>query len=76
MRFPPHSSTFFHTERVLAMATKSFYKGVMVKDRRFCLRLLSALENAEKFQSDQKPLMNKKVEFVKKERIKEFFDQK
>ena len=57
------------------MATKSFLKNIVIKDRKSAERFLSALENAENKKS-KKVKINKMVEDVTdSERIRKIFSK-
>ena len=57
------------------MATKSFLKNIVIKDRKSAERFISALENAENKKS-KKVKINKMVEDVTdSERIKKIFSK-
>lgn len=54
------------------MATKSFYKNVVISNRTDCRNLVSALEKAVK-KKDKGITISDKVSTVKKDQLKEFF---
>lgn len=54
------------------MATKSFYKSVVIVDKSACRNLVSALEGAKRKKA-QRIAMSKKVSTIKRSQLKEFF---
>lgn len=60
---------------MIYMATKSFLKNIVIKDRKSAERFISALENAENKKS-KKVKINKMVEDVTdSERIRKIFNK-
>lgn len=54
------------------MATKSFYKNVVISNNGTCRSFVSALEKAQKCKGKTK-VTKKEVSTVKKDELKEFF---
>lgn len=54
------------------MATKSFYKNVIIDNKTTCRTLVSALESA-KSKKDKEILVSKNVSTIRKNELKEFF---
>ena len=55
------------------MATKSFYKDVVIKDRKFASKLVIALEQAEKAAIIPDFKLTKNTQTIKRDQIKDFF---
>lgn len=54
------------------MATSSIYHNVIIKDRKMCNALITALENAKE-NKHKEVYLSKKIEEVKGETIKKLF---
>lgn len=54
------------------MATRSIYKNVSIKDGKLGKKLISALENAQKFQGKE-VTYSKKHKEIRKDQIKDIF---
>ena len=57
------------------MATKSVYKEIRVKDKKFCRSIVSALENAQRKRGNE-VVLSKSVRTIPKDSIKEFLGGK